>query len=315
MSALTTAFYGSAWALEINKLREIELVIRNRFLVQRGRSPVKKLKVKASPSPKAAASDGKPYAMHGKLALIPVHGTICQKMNLFTEFSGGTSTERIGRLLDAAVADPDVGTVVMNVDSPGGSVFGVPELARKVFDARSRKRIVAFVDPLMASAAYWIGSAAHEIVMTPSGYAGSIGVYTLHVDYSRALDTEGVKPTFISAGKYKVDGNPYEPMSETFLKDTQADIDWWYTQFVGDVARNRGTTPDAVRKGFGEGRVENAGSAIGAGLVDRIATWNQLLRDEQSKAEASSSTFASTHEDLLQAQRQLELEADLVAGD
>lgn len=298
------AFYGSPWAIQQAKLREIEGVIRSRFYVQAGDKRPRRIK----PKPAAARGDEKPYLMSGSVAILRVFGTVSHRMNMFSEFSGGTSTELLARRLDQAIADPDVASIMLDVDSPGGSVFGVPEMAAKLFEARKNKRIVAVSNDLMASAAYWIGSAATEIVMTPSGQVGSIGVYVLHEDVSAAADKAGVKVTPIYAGKYKVDGHPFEPLTESARADLQGEVDWYYTQFVNAVARHRGTTPEAVRNGYGEGRALTADAALAAKLVDRVATFEAVLKEEVNKAAVTSNFgFAKA--------RQAQLEAELdIAG-
>jgi ClpP class serine protease len=140
---------------------------------------------------------------------------------------------------------------------------------------------VAVANHLMASAAYWIGSAAEEVVVTPSGDVGSVGVFAMHEDWSGALEKEGINISLISAGKYKVEGNPYQPLGEEARAAIQASVDEVYDVFTNAVARNRGVNPAAVRTGFGEGRVVGAQEALKLGMVDRIdtleGTINRLL--------------------------------------
>lgn len=214
----------------------------------------------------------------GAVAVLPVFGTISQRANMLSEYSGGTSVERLTEDFREALNDDAVSSIVLRVDSPGGSVYGVTELSDEIYQARGRgKRILAVVDPLMASAAYHIGSSADEIVVTPSGEAGSIGVLALHLDYSKFMEAKGVDPTYISAGKYKTEGNPYEPLTEEAKVAIQADVDDYYAMFVDTVARNRGTTAKAVREGYGEGRVLGAKKAVAEGLADRIDTFDSVI--------------------------------------
>src|SRR5207302_11309430 len=117
-----------------------------------------------------------------------------------------------GQEFDAAIADPNVSAVVLDTDCPGGSAAGTPELASKIRAARGKKPIIAVANALMASAAYWIASAADEIVATPSADVGSVGGYQAHLDQSQALEKEGLKVTFIQEPALKTAGNPYEPL-------------------------------------------------------------------------------------------------------
>jgi signal peptide peptidase SppA len=152
-------------------------------------------------------------ASGGAVAVLPLYGVVAHRMNAMNDVSapGGTSTEMFGQAFDKAMSDPNVAAIVIDIDSPGGSVEGVPELAAKIAAARGSKPIVAVANAMAASAAYWLAAAADEIVVTPSGLVGSIGVYQMHVDASEAVADEGLKVTYISAGKYKTEGNPHEP--------------------------------------------------------------------------------------------------------
>jgi len=225
-----------------------------------------------------AARHGSVSKQGGAVAVIPMFGTISKRMGMLSEFSGGTSTEKLTTDFQAAMDDDEVTAVVLQIDSPGGSVYGVSELADEIFKARGQgKRIVSVVDPLAASASYWIPSAADELVVTPSGEVGSIGVFAAHMDYSKMEKKIGRHVTLVSAGKYKTEGNPYEPLSEEAEAAIQADVDEYYRQFTDAVARNRGTTSKAVIEGYGQGRILGAKQALAEGLADRIDTFDNVI--------------------------------------
>jgi signal peptide peptidase SppA len=213
----------------------------------------------------------------GAVAVIPIRGVLANRMSGMEESSGGASAERIGAVLAQVAADPNIKTIVYDIDSPGGTVPGIQELAAQMFALRGVKRQVAHVNDLAASAAYWLASQADEIVSVPSGTVGSIGVFAAHEDLSAALEKEGIKVTLISAGTFKMAGNPFEPLSEDERAVVQARVDDAYGQFVKDVARGRGVTPAAVRHGYGEGRALGATDAKAAGLIDRIDTLDNVL--------------------------------------
>jgi Periplasmic serine proteases (ClpP class) len=211
------------------------------------------------------------------VAVLPLFGTIFPRANLMTQMSGATSAELFGKEFAQLVKDPEVSAIVIDADSPGGTVDGIEELSNQIYDARGTKPIVAVVDHLMASAAYWIGTAAEEVVISPSGEAGSIGVFAVHEDWSKALDQEGIKVSLISAGKFKIEGNPYEPLAEDAKGAIQSRVNDYYDSFVNSIARNRGVNPDAVRNGFGEGRVVGARQAVALGMADRIGTLEETV--------------------------------------
>ena len=243
-----------------------------------------------APAESAARRDNHQAMGGGSIAVLPVFGVIAHRSAMVGDVSSGvgTSTEALSRQLKAALADDSVSTVVIDVDSPGGSVHGVSEISDQIYAARDQKRIIASVNSLCASAAYWIASAAQEVVITPSGEAGSIGVYAAHQDVSAMMEREGVKQTLISAGRYKVEGNPFEPLTESARAAIQESVDRHYDAFVSSIARNRGDRVEAVRDGYGEGRVLGAEQAVRAGLADRIATFDQVISELRSDRRPST---------------------------
>jgi capsid assembly protease len=228
-----------------------------------------------------AARTGSPRApgerSAGSVAILPLFGTIFPRANLMTQVSGATSVEQVTARFRDLLADPNVSAIVLDVDSPGGAVNGVDELAGEILKARGQKPVIAVANHLAASAAYWIASAADEVVVTPSGEVGSIGIFAAHEDLSAALEAEGVKISLVSAGKYKTEGNPYEPLSEEARAALQARVDEHYTAFVKTVARGRGVSASDVRGGFGEGRVVGAKEAVRLGMADRVGTLDETI--------------------------------------
>lgn len=212
------------------------------------------------------------------VAVIPLTGVITPQGSFFDFLFGGLGgLAGFREQLAAAVANQDVTSVIIDVDSPGGLADMVPETAAMVREARQVKPVTAVVDTMMGSAAYWIGSQASEVVVTPSGYAGSIGVYRMHVDASKFNDKLGVEVTYVSAGKYKTEGNPDEPLGQTARRAWQSSVDDVYADFVSDVAQGRSVSADKVRSGFGEGRMLRGEKAVAAGLADRVASYDEVL--------------------------------------
>ena len=174
----------------------------------------------------------------GNVAVIPLRGTITPRgslMSLLLGFGGG-GLQQFREQFRQAMADSTVSSVVIDIDSPGGLIDLVPEAAAEIRDARGGKPIVAVANTLAASAAYWLAAQADEVVVTPSGQVGSIGVFCVHEDYSRAEEFMGIKSTVISAGQFKTDGNPYEPLSKSARANLQAQVDDLYAMFTRDVA-------------------------------------------------------------------------------
>lgn len=224
----------------------------------------------------------------GDVTVVPIMGVLTQRGGWY-----GTSLERTRAALRDAAADGS-GAIVLEVDSPGGEVYGVEELAAEVRDIRGQKPVVAVANSLAASAAYYIASQAEELFVTPSGEVGSIGVYGMHIDLSVALDQMGVKVTFISAGEGKVEGNPYAPLSEEAASDMQENIDRYYGMFVTSVKKGRGRelSVEKVRGEWGAW-VYGAKQAVEIGMADHVGTLDDAVRRARTLARERNSKAAA----------------------
>jgi signal peptide peptidase SppA len=245
----------------------------------------------------ARVAPSEPRAVDG-VGVIQVFGTISPRANMMTETSGGTSAERVGQQLRAAINDPSIGSIVLDINSPGGTVSGTAELASEVFAARTRKPIVAIANDLAASAAYWIGTAATELWSTPMGDVGSVGVLTTHTDYSGSETQAGLKTTVISAGRLKTVVNPYEPLSEDGRALLQGRVDEAYAAFTQAVAKHRGVPVADVKSGFGEGALVTAKQGKALGMVDHLGSLDdaisrarQLARKHGAAIRAHNETY------------------------
>lgn len=211
------------------------------------------------------------------VAVVPLRGVLRGAGGGLLSMLFGNPLDRFRGAFSAAVGNRDVNAIVLDVNSPGGSTDLISEVATEVRAARGSKPIVAVSNTLAASAAYWIASQADELVVTPSGEVGSIGVFALHEDISAMAEMEGVKLTLISAGKYKVEGNPFEPLGDEARAAIQAGVDDFYGMFVNDVAKGRDVRVGEVRSGFGEGRALTARRAVDEGMADRVATRDETI--------------------------------------
>ncbi|KKM68047.1 hypothetical protein LCGC14_1464820, partial [marine sediment metagenome] len=207
-----------------------------------------------------------------KMSLTSAHRSLQNRMH-----SAGTSVEEIGMMFDASMASSRVDGIVFDVDSPGGGVPGLPELADKVFNGRGVKPMATISNGLMASAALWLGSAADEVWSLRSSETGSLGVFHLHLDESKALEQDGVVVTEFSAGRFKTEGAPWGPLSEEAKEFLTARVDEAYGWFVSAMAQFKGVSPASVRSGFGEGRVLGADAALKANLIDKIGSFEQVV--------------------------------------
>lgn len=219
----------------------------------------------------------------GAVAVVPVIGLLTHRGDLVDSMDT-VSTAALASTVRAMAAEPSVSAIVLEMDSPGGEVAGMPEAAEVIRDARKVKPVVTSVNTKAGSGGYWLGSQADEIVVTPSGLLGSIGVYYLHEDKSAATAAQGRKVTLVHAGKYKVEGNPYGPLGDEALAHLQGRVDDAYGMFVADVARGRGVSRESVRDGFGQGRTVGAKQAVELGMATSVGTLEDAVRRAASLA-------------------------------
>ena len=219
-------------------------------------------------------AQNKPFAFQNGVAIIPIHGSL---INRFGQCYGYvTGYNFIRRQRDAAMADPDVTAIVYDVNSGGGEAAGCFELADESFALRGTKPTISVVDSACYSAAYALASTSDQVVVTPTGGAGSVGVYTMHVDMSKMLEDWGLNITLIHAGEHKVDGHPYAELPEDVRADMQKSVDATYNKFVESVARNRNLSVEAVKDT--QARCYSADDALALGLIDSVASPIEAIR-------------------------------------
>jgi signal peptide peptidase SppA len=208
------------------------------------------------------ASD-KGYKVVEGIAIIPITGTLVQKLGSLHPWSGMTGYDGIRANLSMALADAAVRAVVLDIESPGGEVSGCFDLVDSIYAARDKKPIWSILTESAYSAAYAIASATDRIIVPRTGGTGSVGVICAHVDFSKALSAAGIAVTLITYGEHKADGNEFEPLSTAALERFQADVDAMGDLFVATVARNRNLSPASVRKTQAATYLGAAGVEIG----------------------------------------------------
>lgn len=250
-------------------------------------------------------AQNKPFAFQNGVAIIPIHGSL---INRFGQCYGYvTGYNFIRRQRDAAMADPDVTAIVYDVNSGGGEAAGCFELADEAFALRGTKPTISVVDSACYSAAYALASTSDQVVVTPTGGAGSVGVYTMHVDMSKMLEDWGLNITLIHAGDHKVDGHPYAELPDDVRADMQKSVDATYNKFVESVARNRNMSVEAVKAT--QARCYSADDALALGLIDSVASPLEAIRaflggpSETSNDESTGESLMELNE-AKQAERQ-----------
>ncbi len=188
-----------------------------------------------------------------------------------------TLMDRFMSAIDDAATDPNVRGVVLDISSPGGISWLVMEAAAKIRALALLKPVRAVANAQAASAAYWLMTAAGQRYVTPSGEVGSVGVWSMHVDQSKMLADFGLNVSLIFAGQHKIDGNSFEPLSDAARADMQKSVDECYAAFTGDVAKYMGVSVDKVLADFGQGRCLSAADAMAAGMVEGVATLDDVV--------------------------------------
>lgn len=212
------------------------------------------------------------------VAVITIVGELVNRGAWIGANSGLVSYEAIKFQVARAAADPKTRAIMLDIETPGGEAVGAFEAAAAIRAAAALKPVVAVVNGMAASAGYALASGASRIVTMPTGISGSVGVVTMHLDFSKFLEEEGIKPTLIFAGAKKVDGNPFEALPDSVRVEMQAWVESFYSQFVAAVAAGRpGLSEQAIRDT--EADVFKGEEAVAAGLADAVGTFEDVLAE------------------------------------
>jgi signal peptide peptidase SppA len=217
-------------------------------------------------------NEDKDWEQDGALAVIPVTGSLQKRSSLF---HSGMTYSKLQAMVAEALADGSVEAILLDIDSPGGSADGITGLSAFLQEAAGQKPLYAFVNGTATSAAYWIASLAQKIAAPPEGQTGSIGVRSLHVDYSRMNEERGVTVTHLAVGDYKAAGNSDEPLGDEARAYFMERLDQLYGLFVQAVAEQRGLDAQAVRDT--QARIYLAQEAKELGLIDEVMSRESFI--------------------------------------
>lgn len=211
-----------------------------------------------------------PFDRVENVAVIPIEGTLVHKGEYVGKSSGQTSYQGLQTQITRAARNDDIKGVVFEVDSFGGEVSGAFETVKMIAQLSAVKPTIAILTDNALSAGYLMASAARQIVMPEFGRAGSIGVVTMHINYQRKLEQDGIKVTVLSAGKHKADGNPFEALPEPLASRIRGEIEQGRQRFAETVGLYRGrrfSMADALATEAQDYRSEDA---VKLGLVDAV---------------------------------------------
>ncbi|MBC8722125.1 S49 family peptidase [Paraburkholderia sp. 31.1] len=258
---LATRLFNVPLAIAPGKIEIIMAALADRFGLARLLRPNGQLLAFDGDYEAGEPADDRAYEVIQGIAVIPVQGTLVQKLGTLHPYSGMTGYDGIRANLATALADDSVRAIVLDIDSPGGEVAGCFDLTDAIYGARGIKPLYAILTECAFSAAYALASACDRVIVPRTGGTGSVGVIVAHVDFSKALTDAGLTVTLITYGERKADGSEYRPLSDEAYARIKADVDSVGELFVATVARNRGLTVAQVRD-------TQAATFLGAGSVD-----------------------------------------------
>ncbi|WP_419215240.1 S49 family peptidase [Wolbachia endosymbiont of Rhagoletis cingulata] len=206
--------------------------------------------------------------------IIPIHGILTKKSEVFDDVLGMTSYEKISEEIEEALIDKEVETIILDIDSPGGEVNGLFDLSDFIYQARRKKRIVAIANDDAYSAAYAIASSAEKVLVTRTSGVGSIGVIASHIDQSGFDEKQGIKYTTVFAGSRKNDLNPHEPITSESLESLKSEVNRLYGMLVELIARNRNLSVEAIKST--EAGLYFGKKAVEIGLADGITILSEF---------------------------------------
>ncbi|TVS96031.1 S49 family peptidase [Wolbachia pipientis] len=214
------------------------------------------------------------------IKVIPIHGILTKKSEAFDDVLGMTSYEKVREKIEEALIDEEVETIILDIDSPRGEVNSLFDLSDFIYEARTKKRIIAIANDDAYSAAYAIASSAEKVFVSRTSGVGSIGVIASHIDQSRFDEKQGIKYTTIFAGSRKNDLNPHEAITSESVESLQEEVDRLYEMLSRLIARNRNLSTERIKSTeaglyFGE-------RAIEIGLADGITTFSEFIDNYRS---------------------------------
>jgi len=303
MSNLLDALYSNAWSITDGKLRDIEAMLQRHAL---GESLPES---KAQKIAQANATDvfeglssfetdesGR-YLRSGGTAYVPIHGTIVSRAGLIARASGAVSPQTVQENIRRAAQDESVDRIVLDVDSPGGTINGTMPTANTVKQvASSDKRVVAVAENTMASAAYWISVMADEVVVGKSAMVGSVGVMAIHRDKTEKLEEEGIESTVIRVQGDKALGHPEEEFSEEAREMWEDRLQGYYDLFVKAVAGSMNVSENELREEIGS-RAYMGRDAVEAGLADRTGTLASVIQSSIFEPTDTQTTMPQSNDE------------------
>lgn len=270
-------FYGQPLAIELNTAHLIESILLSR---ENGvvLSKAERDAWKAESSYGSSGINPRPGQ-----AVIGVYGPILNRVGPMQSMSGMTGSRDIASAIRSAADDPSIERIFLDVDSPGGEVVAMDDPSDALEYAMTLKPVTAVTQGMMCSGGYWLGVASNEIVASPNAMVGSIGVIRAHVDKSEQNKALGRNVTYLSTAEKKAYGNSDQPLSEAAEAELMREAYDYHAAFVSHIAKHRNKTAAFVDAEWADGRVERGETAVKLGMVDRLGTLEEVMREYAPK--------------------------------
>lgn len=236
-----------------------------------------------------AARDGLPVNVRNGVAVVPVMGGMIRRAGPIARMFGIVGTDSVRLAIESAAADEDVNSIILRVDSPGGSVSGLDQLADSINAVE--KPVITQVEGMAASAAYYVASQSDRVMVGRTDLVGSIGTRIMLYDFSKAFEEAGIKAIPIDTGEYKSAGAMGTEITESQQEDFKRLVDFYFKDFIEVVARGRNITESAVQE-VADGRLYTPTEAIESGLIDGVATLEKTLSEQRMKTSGRATDSA-----------------------
>lgn len=281
---IAVALAGSLWSVKVERLKALQLLAASGKVDGTPESEREATRKRVADALDAASTRAATKGTRS-VGVVRMSGVVSHRSGLFADLFG-TSVESFTYAFRQMARSPHVGAIVIDMDTPGGNVAGIPELADEIYATRAEKPVYAIANANMHSAGLWIGSASTKVFAIPSAEVGSHGVVYTHVNQAKALEDDGIAVEFVHAGPYKVEGNSTSSLTDEARSHIQSQVDAFYDMFTASLAKGRGMSTKAVVDKFGGGRSYIAAEAKERGMVDDVATFDEVVALAQRKVAA-----------------------------
>lgn len=277
MGRIFQALTAEPWAITPDALQTMARIIARHDLTDASKGEPEFVKrdyqIMAGPGAQRLAGAQRAFVIDG-VAILPVTGPIFPRANMMTEMSGATSVTMLQNDYRTALTNPDVGAIILLMDTPGGAVSGINAFADTVAMGAKKKYTAAYVSGMAASAGYWIASAANEIILDRTSVVGSIGVVAA-IPVQVAPDAGG--DMWIDIVSSNAPNKRPDATSEDGRAEIVSTLDAIEKQFVADVAKGRKTTAAKVLADFGQGGVKVGADGVAVGMADKVQSYEMTL--------------------------------------